>query len=147
MGEKGSVTFSQNSEIIKGIFPVKPLKPTGAGDSFMGSLIGALLKNYDLEKIVLPPATYRHEKAKFDDRLPAARRFAQENSINEFFPGDGSRYGIITQGGTYTVVLRALRRLGMADAFGKTEVPILCLNLVYPLIPEEIERGIGLWLT
>ena len=87
-------------------------------------------QHYDLEKIVLPPATYRHEKAKFDDRLPAAQRFAQENSINECFPGDGSRYGIITQGGTYTVVLRALRRLGMADAFGNTEVPILCLNLV-----------------
>ena len=99
-------------------------------------------QHYDLEKIVLPPATYRHEKAKFDERLPAARRFAQENSINEFFPGDGSRYGIITQGGTYSVVLRALRRLGMADAFGNTEVPILCLNLVYPLIPEEIETFI-----
>ena len=52
MGEKGSITFSQNLEIIKGIFPVKPLKPTGAGDSFMGSLIGALLKNYDLEKAI-----------------------------------------------------------------------------------------------
>ncbi len=50
--EKGSITFSQNLEIIKGIFPVKPLKPTGAGDSFMGSLIGALLKNYDLEKAI-----------------------------------------------------------------------------------------------
>jgi len=52
MGEKGSITFSQNTENIKGIFPVKPLKPTGAGDSFMGSLIGALLKNYDLEKAI-----------------------------------------------------------------------------------------------
>ena len=31
-------------EIQKGIFPVKPLKPTGAGDAFMGALIGALLK-------------------------------------------------------------------------------------------------------
>ena len=30
----------------------------------------------------------------------------------------------------------------MADAFGNTEVPILCLNLVYPLIPEEIETFI-----
>ena len=29
---------------------MKPLKPTGAGDSFMGSLIGALLNNYDLDK-------------------------------------------------------------------------------------------------
>ena len=29
--------------------------------------------------------------------------------------------------------------MGMADAYGYTDVPLLCLNLVYPLIPEEIE--------
>tara|TARA_B100000575_G_scaffold154091_1_gene122896 strand:+ start:1325 stop:2311 length:987 start_codon:yes stop_codon:yes gene_type:complete len=51
-GEKGSVTFSMNKEIKKGIFPVKPLKPTGAGDSFMGSFIGSILKGYDLEKSI-----------------------------------------------------------------------------------------------
>ena len=50
MGEKGSITYANNKEINKGIYPVKPLKPTGAGDSFMGSLIGALLNNYDLDK-------------------------------------------------------------------------------------------------
>ncbi len=50
MGEKGSITFADNKELIKGIFPVKPLKPTGAGDAFMGSLIGALLKNYNIDK-------------------------------------------------------------------------------------------------
>ena len=51
-GEKGSVTFANNEEIQRGIFPVKPLKPTGAGDAFMGSLIGAILKNYDLQKAI-----------------------------------------------------------------------------------------------
>ena len=52
MGEKGSITFANSEEVKKGIFPVKPLKPTGAGDAFMGSLIGALLKNYDLQKAI-----------------------------------------------------------------------------------------------
>ena len=52
MGEKGSITFANNEEIPRGIFPVKPLKPTGAGDAFMGSLIGALLKNYDLQRAI-----------------------------------------------------------------------------------------------
>ena len=52
MGEKGSITFANNEKIARGIFPVKPLKPTGAGDSFMGSLIGALLKNYDLQRAI-----------------------------------------------------------------------------------------------
>ena len=51
-GEKGSVTFAMNKEIKKGIFPVKPLKPTGAGDAFMGSLIGSILKYNDLEKSI-----------------------------------------------------------------------------------------------
>ena len=49
MGAKGSISYANNKEISKGIFPVKPLKPTGAGDAFLGSLIGALLKNYELE--------------------------------------------------------------------------------------------------
>ena len=39
-------------EIKKGIFPVKPLKPTGAGDAFMGSLIGSILMTNDLEKSI-----------------------------------------------------------------------------------------------
>ena len=52
MGEKGSITFANNIEISTGIFPVKPLKPTGAGDAFMGSLIGALLKNYALKRAI-----------------------------------------------------------------------------------------------
>ncbi len=52
MGEKGSITFANDAEISRGIFPVKPIKPTGAGDAFMGSLIGALLKNYDLYKAI-----------------------------------------------------------------------------------------------
>ena len=52
MGEKGSITFANNEEISTGIFQVKPIKPTGAGDAFMGSLIGALLKNYDLQRAI-----------------------------------------------------------------------------------------------
>ena len=52
MGEKGSITFANNEEIQRGIFPVKPLKPTGAGDAFMGSLFGAILKKYALQKAI-----------------------------------------------------------------------------------------------
>ena len=51
-GEKGSISFVENKEIHKGIFHVTPLKPTGAGDAFMGALIGALLKDYDIEKSI-----------------------------------------------------------------------------------------------
>jgi len=48
-GENGSITFFDNKEIAKGIFQVKPLKPTGAGDAFMGAFIGSLLNNKTIE--------------------------------------------------------------------------------------------------
>jgi len=51
-GEKGSITFYDNNQISKGIFPVKALKPTGAGDAFIGSFIGGLLNNKNIEDSV-----------------------------------------------------------------------------------------------
>ena len=38
----------------------------------------------------------------------------------------------------YNAVIRALQLLGLADAFGATRVPIYCMNVTYPLVPEEI---------
>ena len=51
-GEKGSITFFDNKEIFKGIFQVKPLKPTGAGDAFMGAFVGALLNNKSVDESI-----------------------------------------------------------------------------------------------
>ena len=51
-GEKGSVALYNNKEISKGIFPVKALKPTGAGDAFMGAFIGSLLKVKPVEESI-----------------------------------------------------------------------------------------------
>lgn len=93
---------------------------------------------YNYDKIVLPPSTYAQEKEKVEDRLPAARRFIHENRLNEVFPGDGRKIGIIMQGGMYGTVLRAMRLLGAADAFGNTPVPIMVLNVLHPLVPEEL---------
>lgn len=53
MGEKGAVTLSKGAEIRTGIYPVDALKPTGAGDSFMGGFIAALAAGHDLETAVL----------------------------------------------------------------------------------------------
>ena len=49
-GQNGSVTFFNDNEINKGIFPVKALKPTGAGDAFMGAFIGSILKKYEINE-------------------------------------------------------------------------------------------------
>ncbi len=75
-----------------------------------------------------------------EQRLPAAQAFAREHKLNEFFDGDLKDIGIIVLGGLYNTVSRALARLGLADAFGNARVPIYCLNLAYPLIPEEVKQ-------
>jgi indolepyruvate ferredoxin oxidoreductase alpha subunit len=93
---------------------------------------------FDYGRIVLPPSTYAQEKAKIEERLPAARRFIAERKLNEHRPGAGGDFGIVLQGGTYGVAARALARLGAADAFGESEVPLLVLNVIHPLVPEEI---------
>ena len=95
---------------------------------------------FDYGKIVLPPSSYAHEKAKFAERLPAARAFIRERGLNEVHAGAGGRFGIILQGGAYGTVMRGLRLLGAADAFGRSEVPHLVLNVTYPLVPEEIQH-------
>src|SRR6188474_2590596 len=65
----------------------------------------------DLSRIVLPPASYLHEKEKIEKRWPAAVKFIRERGLNEHFgPADG-RVGIVCQGGMYNGVMRALQRL------------------------------------
>jgi len=90
------------------------------------------------DRLAHPPAIFRQEKLKSEVRLPAARKFIAENRLNEVFPGDEKEVGLIVQGGLYNGLLRALRLLGLADDFGGCRIPILALNVVYPLVPDEI---------
>ncbi|WP_120495584.1 5-dehydro-2-deoxygluconokinase [Kiloniella sp. EL199] len=53
MGEKGAITFTDNNEIHTGIYPVKALKPTGAGDAFMGGFIAALANGLQIKECIL----------------------------------------------------------------------------------------------
>src|SRR5256885_810608 len=94
--------------------------------------------DFDYNRICLPPATYAQEKQKIEVRWPAAVRFIRENRLNETFPGEMSDIGIICQGGLYNAAIRALQTLGLADAFGAAKVPIYCMNVTYPMLPEEI---------
>src|SRR5262245_31945689 len=94
--------------------------------------------DFDYNRICLPPATYLQEKLKVDVRWPAAVRFIQENRLNEVFEGEIKDVGILCQGGLYNAVIRALQTLGLADAFGASKVPIYCMNVTYPMVPEEI---------
>ncbi len=93
---------------------------------------------FDYDRLSHPPATFRQEKLKAEVRLPAARRFVAAHRLNECFEGELANVGVIVQGGLYNNLLRALQGLGLASPFGATRVPILCLNVTYPLVPEEI---------
>ncbi|MGD9920835.1 MAG: thiamine pyrophosphate-dependent enzyme [Pseudorhodoplanes sp.] len=93
---------------------------------------------HNFARLSHPPVTFAHEKLKVEERVPAARDFIQRERLNELFPGDLKDIGIIVQGGLYNGTLRALERLGMADLFGESRVPVLCLNVTYPLVPQEI---------
>jgi indolepyruvate ferredoxin oxidoreductase alpha subunit len=94
--------------------------------------------DFDFGRICLPPATYAQERHKVEVRWPAAVRFVREQRLNELFDGPRGDVGIVTQGGMYNATVRALQQLGLADAFGRSQIPIYVLNVTYPLIPEEI---------
>jgi indolepyruvate ferredoxin oxidoreductase alpha subunit len=92
----------------------------------------------DTSRIVLPPASYLHEKEKIEKRWPAAVAFIKERQLNDLIPGDIAEIGIILQGGMYNGVLSALRGLGLADIWGTSRIPLYVLNVTYPLIADEI---------
>jgi indolepyruvate ferredoxin oxidoreductase alpha subunit len=92
------------------------------------------------DRLAHPPATFRQEKLKAEVRLPAARRFIEAQGLNETFAGDLAEVGLIVQGGLYANLMRALQLMGLADALGNARLPMLVLNAVYPLVPEQISR-------
>jgi indolepyruvate ferredoxin oxidoreductase alpha subunit len=92
----------------------------------------------DTSRIVLPPASFMHEKEKIERRWPAAVNFIKQRKLNETFAGDLTQVGIVMQGGMYNGVIRALQRLGLADVWGATRVPLYVMNVSYPLIDDEI---------
>lgn len=53
MGEKGAITITPDAQFSTGIYPVDTLKPTGAGDGFMGGFIAALAAGHTLKDAVL----------------------------------------------------------------------------------------------
>ena len=92
----------------------------------------------DLSRIVLPPASFLHEKEKLEARWPAAIKFVKENHLNEFFGPQEGEIGLILQGGLYNSTMRALQHLGLADVYGNSRIPLYVMNVSYPLIDDEI---------
>ncbi len=95
---------------------------------------------FDYMRLAHPPVTFRHEKLKGEQRIPAARRYIAEHGLNELFDGEHKDLGLIVQGGLYNTLIRALQQFGLADAFGQSRIPLLVLNVTSPLVPEQLER-------
>ena len=94
----------------------------------------------DTARIALPPATYVHEQEKVKERWPAALRYIEEHKLNEFFAEGGDDIGIVVQGGNYNTLVRSLERLGLADVYGRTRIPLYVMNVAYPVVPAEVTR-------
>jgi indolepyruvate ferredoxin oxidoreductase alpha subunit len=94
----------------------------------------------DTSRIVLPPASFLHEQEKIRQRWPAAVRFIEERKLNEFFSESADDVGLIVQGGNYNTLLRVLERLGLADVYGRTKIPVYVMNVTYPVIESEVLR-------
>jgi indolepyruvate ferredoxin oxidoreductase alpha subunit len=93
---------------------------------------------FNYARLAHPPVTFGHEKLKFEQRIPAARRYILEHGLNELFNGPRKGLGLVVQGGLSHSLLRALQELGLCDAFGASQIPMLVLNVTYPLVPEQL---------
>ncbi|MBP6406348.1 MAG: indolepyruvate ferredoxin oxidoreductase subunit alpha [Ramlibacter sp.] len=118
-----------------------------ASDNIAPAISGRNLQqqaaSFSYDRLSHPPATFRHEKLKYEVRMPAARQFIEDQGLNEVFDGQHGQHGhvgLIVQGGLYNTTVRALQQMGLADGVGNTDVPMLVLNVVYPLVPGQIER-------
>ena len=113
-----------------------------ASDNIAPAISSRLLQqeaaSFDYGRLSHPPSTFKHEKHKYEVRMPAARRFIEEAGLNESFDGRHADVGLIVQGGLYNTTIRALQQAGLANASGDTDIPMLVLNVVYPLVPGQI---------
>lgn len=113
-----------------------------ASDNIAPAISSRLLQQeaagFSYDRLSHPPSTFKHEKHKYEVRMPAARRFIEDAGLNEHFDGLHADVGLIVQGGLYNTTLRALQQAGLANGTGESDIPLLVLNVVYPLVPSQI---------
>lgn len=87
-GSSGSLTITAQQSFNTGIFRVNAIKPFGAGDAFLGSLVAALLGGHDLQAAVTrasAAAAYVVSRRGCASAMPTAAQldsFVQSHSIN-----------------------------------------------------------------
>lgn len=102
--------------------------------------LGEALNNpiRDVNKIVLPPASFLQEEDKIKRRLPAAIQFIKDNKMNEFLSGERDDIGIIVQGALFNNLNRALVQFDLSDHLGNVKIPIYVMNVTYPIVDDEV---------
>ena len=93
---------------------------------------------FDYMRLAHPPVTFRHEKLKVDERIPAAQRYIVEHRLNEIHDGQHVQVGLVVQGGLFNALMRALQQLGLANSEGVSALPLLVLNVTCPLVPTQL---------
>ena len=102
---------------------------------------GRARRRFDYMRLAHPPVTFRHEKLKGDERMPAARRYIVEHGLNETVRRRARR----------PRHHRAGRPLQLADPRAAAARPGRCVRRsrrsrswcstsTYPLVPEQIAR-------
>ena len=92
-------------------------------------------------RLAHPPVTFRHEKLKIEQRIPAAQRYIEEHQFQRAlrrgssFAEVGSRS---CRAACSNALMRSLQQLGLADAIKASRaLPLLVLNVTFPLVPTE----------
>jgi indolepyruvate ferredoxin oxidoreductase alpha subunit len=96
---------------------------------------------FDYSRLAHPPVTFRHEKLKSDERIPAARRYIVEQKLNELMHRQACNdLGMIVQGGLYNALdpQPAAARPGRC-LWRKCHPCLLVLNVARgPLVPDQV---------
>lgn len=81
MGEKGAITITAEDEVQTGIYRTQALKPTGAGDSFMGGFVSGLAEGLSMRDAVLQGAA---AAAMVVARVGCAPAMPTRDELNDF---------------------------------------------------------------
>ncbi len=94
----------------------------------------------DTSRYPLGDRSKAHATEKYLERIPKAIDYIATNGLNNYVKGRNSKVGFITHGGVFNSFMDAMVQLGRADISGSCEYDILNLNIVYPLVPDELVK-------
>ncbi|MBL6946534.1 MAG: 5-dehydro-2-deoxygluconokinase [Rhodospirillales bacterium] len=101
MGEYGSVTITESGVTKNGIYRVDALKPTGAGDGFLGGFIAGLSRGLDIDEAVRygsASAALVVTRVACSSAMPTPKEiegFTKSHTIEPFSLGENHAYSSI----------------------------------------------------